>query len=299
MNKTKSEEDLTFYFEERKRRELAFKTFLRNFFSFLHKYLSSLVVIPATLGGIWQILELISIKVALIRFFSVSQIIADGLIVLIFSIILIFIAFFFISIYIIDPPTEPYKEIKDKDEVCVALSDFFTIMCGYVALWFLIRYTGRDIEDHSTGRNLWMLFISMLGFVTISFLIFVRYANLKFEHPKGGYMHYMMGYIVIGLWLFFLGKVFSMFHVIFLVPKELVNTKQIVCKVEKQFPDKKFKLQYFNDKYVFVEIEEIVKGQEMRDSVTTKVFILNFDELLKEDNCVEKPISNSQIKIKY
>lgn len=52
--------------------------------------LSLIILVPAILGGLWQLLELASIGIPYIRFFSVSQIVSDGLLIL-FMAITIFI----------------------------------------------------------------------------------------------------------------------------------------------------------------------------------------------------------------
>lgn len=50
---------------------------------FWKRNLSLIVIIPYILGGIWQIIELSTISLAYIRFFSVTQSISDGLLVLV------------------------------------------------------------------------------------------------------------------------------------------------------------------------------------------------------------------------
>ncbi|WP_348814152.1 hypothetical protein, partial [Flavobacterium maritimum] len=47
-------------------------------------YLSVLVIVPAFIGGLWQIIELSNISITYIRFFSISQIVPDGLLILLF-----------------------------------------------------------------------------------------------------------------------------------------------------------------------------------------------------------------------
>lgn len=51
-----------------------------------------IILIPSILGGLWQILELSSIGTAYIRFFSVSQVIPDGLLFL-FLLLVLYISF--------------------------------------------------------------------------------------------------------------------------------------------------------------------------------------------------------------
>mgnify|MGYP006199785449 CR=1 FL=1 len=60
------------------------------------KYLSLLVAIPPLFGAIWQLIELSKLSLSYIRFFSISQLVADGTLVLI---ILVFFLFWGVSIY--------------------------------------------------------------------------------------------------------------------------------------------------------------------------------------------------------
>lgn len=52
--------------------------------NFIKDYLSVIILIPAFIGGIWQLIELMSISMPNIRFFSISQIVPDGLLILMF-----------------------------------------------------------------------------------------------------------------------------------------------------------------------------------------------------------------------
>ena len=47
----------------------------------MQKHIGIIVLLPTIIGGIWQILELGSLGTPYIRFFSVSQLVSDGLLV--------------------------------------------------------------------------------------------------------------------------------------------------------------------------------------------------------------------------
>ena len=49
---------------------------------FIKSNLALIILVPTMLGGIWQLLELLNISPSFIRFFSVSQLIPDGLLIL-------------------------------------------------------------------------------------------------------------------------------------------------------------------------------------------------------------------------
>ena len=49
----------------------------------INEYLGLFIVVPAVLGGLWQILELSYLSPSFIRFFSVTQVASDGLLVMV------------------------------------------------------------------------------------------------------------------------------------------------------------------------------------------------------------------------
>ena len=54
-----------------------------NIIKFLKEYLSLIIIIPTFLGGIWQILELSLMSISYVRFFSITQLVADGILIII------------------------------------------------------------------------------------------------------------------------------------------------------------------------------------------------------------------------
>ena len=61
---------------------------LKIFFEFIKNNISVILLLPAILGGFWQIIELSKMSISYIRFFSATQLLPDGLLVLfIFSMI--------------------------------------------------------------------------------------------------------------------------------------------------------------------------------------------------------------------
>ncbi|WP_201573480.1 hypothetical protein [Psychrobacter sp. H8-1] len=58
------------------------KKTINDYIEWIFSHISIVVLIPSFLGAVWQILELSSINVAYIRFFSISQIPIDGTLIL-------------------------------------------------------------------------------------------------------------------------------------------------------------------------------------------------------------------------
>ena len=82
-------------------RFLGFRLDVRNFYTLIKENIALIVVIPSILGGLEQLLMLFMIQPEMVRFFSVSQVIPDGLAIILMTIILfglfyIWIRFFYI-----------------------------------------------------------------------------------------------------------------------------------------------------------------------------------------------------------
>jgi hypothetical protein len=82
--------------------------YLKSLYLNLKENLTMFAVIPTVLGGIWQMTKLLSLSTNMMRFFSITQLISDGILVLIIIIcpILLF-SIFFIS---------PKSNIKNSEE---------------------------------------------------------------------------------------------------------------------------------------------------------------------------------------
>lgn len=62
---------------------------MKNIVSFLKDHLSLIAAIPLILGGLWQAVGLGTMSVSYLRFFSVTKLIADGIIILLVIAILV------------------------------------------------------------------------------------------------------------------------------------------------------------------------------------------------------------------
>jgi hypothetical protein len=60
------------------------ENFKKSPFGFVKRNINLIIILPALFGGLWQVIELASMSFSFIRFFSVGQIIPDGLLVLLF-----------------------------------------------------------------------------------------------------------------------------------------------------------------------------------------------------------------------
>ena len=120
---------------------------LTLFIKFIKEYLSFILIIPTFLGGIWQIIELSSISISFIRFFSVTQLIADGLLIIVvfFPWILGYLVF---DVFYQQLKKDLQEESENKknnfySKIIISLILFITIFL----LWYKIDFKANVFWD--------------------------------------------------------------------------------------------------------------------------------------------------------
>lgn len=217
-----------------------------------------LILIPTVLGGFWQLLELVRIEISFIRFFSLTQVVSDGLVILFLLLIFMFIN---LGVFL--------KEKKEDDNtinlyeeylaVKLVLLLFFLLGFGYVI--YIINY-----EHFNTSRIilLYTFFISSIR--VIRDIIIKKYGDI-FKH-----YYSLIVLLVFQISLYFMNSIFTKFHHLYYVPSNIKNIEYLECYIGKKKKD--FELLYFNDKYVFI-----------KDIKSKQIEIINFEEMLNKDNC--------------
>ncbi len=120
------------------RLEKFFKNLFENRLSVLFKdNLNLLILFPTIIGGIWQVTELSLLSISFVRFFSISQLISDGILILITSILFYFLFRFLIGFYSL------YKEEKSLPKNIIGKISllFFNIflILGSAAMIFVLK----------------------------------------------------------------------------------------------------------------------------------------------------------------
>ena len=219
---------------------------LTLFIKFIKEYLSFILIIPTLLGGIWQIIELSSISISFIRFFSVTQLIADGLLIIVvfFPWILGYLVF---DVFYQQLKKDLQEESENKknnfySKIIISLILFITIFL----LWYKIDFKANVFLGYIIViNNIYLTIFALLLVFTKTFF------NLIPKITKNKNMTIKL--ILILMITFF-------FHHFFFMPENLKNLKNL--------PEGK--IQYFNDKYIFIE----------NDDKTIEV--VKFDNLFKE-----------------
>ncbi len=65
---------------------------MKHYYELIKDNLSMIILLPTIMGGLWQILELSNMSISFIRFFSATQLLPDGLLIL-FIILPLYIAY--------------------------------------------------------------------------------------------------------------------------------------------------------------------------------------------------------------
>lgn len=260
---------------------------MKKYLELLKENFSLIVAIPPLLGAIWQLLKLSQISPSYIRFFSISQMLPDGIIILIVMFIL---SIFFILNYIIWKKNISFNDKKviinfskktltnstnaEKPNKFIGGFLLFISLIIPMSLYALNIYLNKNIE----GIYL-MLFVLPLNFIVLvstPFIIFKGESHLKPFDSKFSNKLVLLNFVCI-LYSAYLITTFyySEFNKKILFPNNLVNQSKIENSIKTEFPNTNIKLLYNNDKYLFYSIVD----SKMK---TEKIKIVSFDKLFED-----------------
>ena len=245
-------------------------------------------------------------SISYIRFFSPTQILPDGLLLL-FMFVLIYISIK-IGILMVTPTVKDSSKNKNKIEdfyftniqidkmshynikvfntpIKQVLVPWISIISLLVFIPYLFYYF---FISNYRDFNFSLLIISIPILITIIFLGYLNIRNIKNSYmwkviikwinhlPKvlQNALNFLFSIIIIMIILymtvFILFKTLSIFHQVYLFPDNLINMRYI----QKNNDTNNTKISYMNDKYIFLEC----RGKDKNISIE----ILKFDELFKK-----------------
>ncbi len=252
---------------------------------FLKEYLSVLIVVPAFIGGIWQAIELMKISYSYIRFFSISQIVPDGILVLMFFIV--GYSFNIFLIYLVNLVDSEFKkdfnfkpnETEIYRKISLKVDSTFFVLAYLFAMVYPFLYSSFDKPTLND--------LNYLAFVMFICTYILNTSLSKCYHRALDKNKKFYKYCNLLLLIFYLTYVFyfSVFiHHIFLSPSNNINIEQVKKDVANKFPNTKQKILYFNDKYIFIKIIGLPikdKKGKLIKAKTDKVYITKFDDLFE------------------
>lgn len=277
--------------------------------SWLKENLNIVVLVPTVIGGVWQILELLTISPSYIRFFSITQVVSDGLLSL-FILTMIYLAIKLGSMRFITSKLENPEKLNAKQIIGkIAYLIFVSGIALYLICFQLIPLTKLIPENNSFFVLLLTIIIAIitLGFLIHSIITFINTLRLiplldKYiskivesfsndtksesdnsdisvelnESPK----KMILGLIILLLsFKFLIIPIFGLigqFRTEFILPSNFKNLEFIECKISSVYKKSTdFKIKYLNDTYIFVSV--------LQDD-NEEILVLKFDDLMK-NNC--------------
>jgi len=259
--------------------------------------LNLIILLPTVTGGLWQLIELSTISLSFIRFFSLSQLIPDGLLILfiltifyisyqignsfykknlkldvnskplIFPHIFLILISIFSFFFIVEPSL---KNIVIEKKITISelaiMIPFLMILLGIIlhsltniSLYFLLTHKDKILSWYA-GFNRKKSFKETAISIAANIMIFVFFYLIKF--------------ILIDLHPYMVNMRNDILFPSNLVNKSILDKKLITDYKLRYKP----RLIYFNDKYLFYNI----KIGENR-----QIIIVDFSALMKQDNRVE------------
>lgn len=263
------------------------KKTLREQIKWMLDNVTLILLLPSFLGAVWQILELSSINVAYIRFFSVSQIPVDGILIL-FLIILIIVMGKAIIGLLKSTFESKVKMLEDEDfvkKIRKNLNSSIKKVLGVTAILivvmiYLISELFASMFPKSPIATILFIGFSVAGLMfyilDAAMLIGLKYSEeginkdnasdyidtFAAKHKKPIYWT-ILGSIAIVIFMSYL--LLKAFSASFILPADLYNTKTLESVIYKDFKTKNYDIEYFNDKYIFVKLCTIKKCSHRLD----------------------------------
>jgi hypothetical protein len=248
---------------------------LRSQYNYFKDNLSIIILIPTIIGGIWQLVELSSISTSFIRFFSLSQLVADGILIL--FILSIFYASFKVSGTIIKKNEFQFNITKTPTPTW---NSIVTIILGLFAFFFISFPLLEKIYKRQTITifEIVLLIPIMTMTIGLTFLGFFRLLeNFIYSYPNmiikylnkikddtkfkeniaiiAASSTVLISAFLLKFILVDMNPYISNFRQYIVFPENLINKELLDKRIIKEY-DLKFKpvLIYNNDKYFFYKV---------------------------------------------
>lgn len=270
---------------------------------FLKEYSVIIVLIPTILGGVWQFIKLITIGVEYVRFFSASQVISDGIIILcvmMFYGLLLFVIYSINKIFI-------NNAIKRKFYFGIILSLVLSITIIVYNFYTLVNQITFDssliislesLPDNYDISLFILLFPSLYNILKIvGFYGETLEKNIVEEQPSVAKvtskfilfllssMTALFGFMLTLVLMLYISSHLTINLGNLFLSNNLANTQNIKKNIEENynimFED--CKVLYFNDKYIFIEHKmKNNTDKTLIPNSSKEIIVLKFDDLFNE-----------------
>lgn len=252
---------------------------------FVKDYLSIIILIPPLIGGIWQLLELMNISMQYIRFFSISQIVPDGILILMFFFMIgaaTMTIWYLNSLFPeknhkknieVNSPEPELKNNRRKDKKFSLW--YFIVLYSLGILYFTCAYFDKPSEYSLYFDTV----VAMFACALCNFC-FMKYYDLKSISKKDVLKHLyffiLAGYLLLGY--YFCHKI----HKSYFLMKNLDNIENVQSDLKVKYPNSKNEILYFNDKYIFIDVTDTLKLDTKTKNPKEKIHIMEMENLFKD-----------------
>ncbi|MDQ8012949.1 MAG: hypothetical protein REI96_10905 [Flavobacterium nitrogenifigens] len=265
---------------------MIFITELKSISAFIKKNLSIIIIIPAFIGGAWQALELMNISVQYIRFFSISQIVPDGLVILMSllvgvlpSIVSMAIGFYYgknkneNATVITNSAVEQEGVLKEF----IFLNKIIFLLAVLLSFsWHIALRKFDNINGDLSKFSLYIMFAIVILNSAYQSMDNLNDCNKVVKVSDLFIVKFSYFIIVILVFISISGEV----HNNFLLTKNFINIENVKSEIDRKFPNGKNEILYFNDKYIFFNI----KFEESNNKNTEKIYIQELNEMFKNSD---------------
>lgn len=194
-----------------------------------------LVAIPYIIGGLWQFFQLTDISMDLIKFFSLTQLLIDGLLIMA-QCICLYIFTYYISIII-----SAVKESSERVYALLGVLILFICVGSGLTMAYQIATTGEDQIIQWSMRSFLLFFIILFSFV-------------------------MSNKISIVTQIIFIFITYSLITKVFKGENKIENITHLTSKLKINHPS--LELSYYNDQFLFFETN---RGKEDNKIIIKKM----------------------------
>ncbi|MEZ4853778.1 hypothetical protein [Flavobacterium sp.] len=259
---------------------------MKQYYNILKDNFSLIVAVPPFFGAVWQLIELSRINVSYIRFFSISQLVPDGVLflgsLLLFFYTTILLKYFFDYIDKKNKSDEQLEKSSKNDvfepkEGKPYLSFLFFAISLVIIIFGLDFINNFFLEKLDFAYTIWVVLPLNIFLVSLSaflFLIGISYVEKIFSKARLDRLKFYFTLILIFFVISFSKNYYLKFNKLMLLPDNLINIEKVENEIKENNPKTKVEIKYLNDKYIFYSIKDSLKNE--------KVLILSFDKLFKE-----------------
>jgi len=281
----------------KKTNQNSLKDLVDKYYELIKKYAYLLLLIPTIIGGLWQFLGLASLGFEYLRFFSLQQLISDGLTLLfpLFGVMFFVVIFIIISIKgnqeFLRKEKKRIKNIQRKKRFIRFLRMlFFNIILVSILSYYVFSFINKNVGL----STIIPLFYIPLVYLLNSNLDFID-NNFKKETKRIKF--YTIIYIpmvlilITSLLMFVMNLIINIINLNnYSVPSNLMNIEYVKENIYEDYglKENQYEIAYMNDTYIFVEAillneDEIKKLKKQEKDIPTKVIIYKTDKLFEKN----------------